>query len=152
MRKGRVNCTAAIVVIAPYFARACAQTFERFSKRLRKSIGAIILFEVNNTIDPFDLIVPIIVERLTAKQALGAMPSDLHIVNTELLVQDFPAENRMSVLHTEVRNAPYLRLGWARVVLGLYTGLCYLQDRFGLNADNVWNSVNAVENARDVET
>jgi hypothetical protein len=42
------------------------------------------------------------------------------------------------------------KMGWARVVLGLYTGLVYLDQRFGLSAARVWARLDAVRTARDV--
>lgn len=41
--------------------------------------------------------------------------------------------------------------GWARVVLGLYTGLRYLDERFGFDASRVWSALEAAQRATEVD-
>ena len=41
--------------------------------------------------------------------------------------------------------------GWARVVLGLHTGLRYLDERFGFDASRVWSAVEAARHATEVD-
>lgn len=41
--------------------------------------------------------------------------------------------------------------GWARVVLGLYTGLCYLDERFGFDPARVWASLEAAQTVTQVD-
>lgn len=41
--------------------------------------------------------------------------------------------------------------GWARVVLGLYTGLCYLDERFGFDASRVWSALEAARHTTEVD-
>ncbi len=44
-----------------------------------------------------------------------------------------------------------LKPGWPRVILGLYTGLCYLDERFGFDAARVWSKLEAATRAEEVD-
>lgn len=42
-------------------------------------------------------------------------------------------------------------IGWARVVLGFYTGLLYLEDRFEFKAEKVWEAIDSAQTAAQVD-
>lgn len=42
-------------------------------------------------------------------------------------------------------------IGWARVVLGFYTGLLYLENRFEFSAEKVWEAIDSAQTAAQVD-
>ena len=42
-------------------------------------------------------------------------------------------------------------IGWARVVLGFFTGLLYLEERFEFRAENIWKAVDNAQTASQVD-
>ena len=42
--------------------------------------------------------------------------------------------------------------GWGRVVLGLHTGVMYLEERFAMSADRIWAAVDSTTTAQEVAT
>jgi hypothetical protein len=58
------------------------------------------------------------------------------------------ADDAKKLRASEVRDIT--NLGWARVVLGLYTGLVYLHERYGFDADKVWARLDSVNSPEEV--
>lgn len=42
-------------------------------------------------------------------------------------------------------------IGWTRIVLGFYTGLLYLENRFGFSAEKVWEAIDNAHTAAQVD-
>lgn len=73
---------------------------------------------------------------------------DEDIADLKALAQLTPLQARQM----GAREVPGTRKpGWARVVLGFYTGLCYLDERFGFDAARIWAQLEAVTKAEEVD-